>query len=158
MESYLPYELYNIIVGCISCVEYMSMRLVCKYWHNIVEESDYCEILKFIRLLETPPEFVYDWENITIAYYSGRFSIKTETNVGPVINNYFYRNKVIYNEVPQLNSMIHEITNERGNYQLGRNYMFIDNQSICRYLAVNSHIIQTGPEVIIANSKGNLSI
>lgn len=51
------YDIYTIIIGLIPYTKYKNMRLVCKEWGEIVENSDYKEILSIIRIVSRDPDF-----------------------------------------------------------------------------------------------------
>lgn len=163
MNDILPIEVIFIIIEYISTKNYNIIRNVCKIWYEFVENSNYQEILKFIRMIQQRPNCIHYWHNATISFYDGKVmftigeyinNIRTERYIYVCDPNIQYSNTSL-TRITDKHNIIHKINN---NFILNDTYMTI-NGNIKLYFSggYGSHIIKSNDnDIVISTSEGIL--
>lgn len=155
--SIFPIELYEIIIGYIPIPCYGRIRLICKDWTTIVEQSDYIEVIRFIRTLNKTPVFIDECDiDIRLTYYNGHIIVKS-LNTENLAGLHFIEYKLTYHDKQFYKidrTVIHEINNIYGRFTLYHRCLCINGEFTIMFPGIGSHIIQADTEIIITTSSG----
>lgn len=156
MDSLLPIELHEYIISYCSYQVYTDIRLVCKTWWEIIEKSSYSEILSFVRIIMSTPEYNVNWKDGDIVYNTGVIHKEPPPSSGnskwqPMDKRkyYIYRKQTMKHiSLFGGKSYIDKIVNSHGTFKLLNMNMSINDVKTDIFCGLGSHIIQADNDTI----------